>query len=160
MAPASPSRSRRRSVPWFISTPSCPRTASLCSTICQPSNRDRCVTTPRRTAKVTRSTPIPAAAFAANAQDAAWVDAINRTASDPQRNQSSSRTEIRAGELLHEPPRLFVFVGFSDDRRLALVVRFGVVVFVLVIIIVIVRVSRRHRVAHDGDESPLGSGKV
>ena len=28
---------------------------------------------------------------------------------------------------------LFVFVGFSDDRRLALVVRFGVAVFVFVI---------------------------
>jgi hypothetical protein len=49
----------------------------------------------------------------------------------------------------------FVFVGFSDDRRLALVVRFGVVVFLLVIIIVIVGVSRRHRVAHDGDDSEL-----
>jgi hypothetical protein len=69
-----------------------------------------------------------------------------------------------AGELLHEHSRLFVFVGFSDDRRLALVVRFGVVAFVLVIIIiiiiiVIVGVSRRHRVAHDGDESPLGAEK-
>jgi hypothetical protein len=53
---------------------------------------------------------------------------------------------------------IFVFVGFSNDRRLALVVRFGVVVFV--IIIVIVGVSRRDRVAHDGDESPLGRGKV
>src|SRR3979409_439061 len=82
-------------------------------------------------------------------------------ASDPQRNQSSSRTEIRAGELLHEPSRLFVVVGFSDDRRLALVVWFGVVVFFLIIIIiVIVGVSRRHRVAHDGDESPLGRGRV
>jgi hypothetical protein len=81
-------------------------------------------------------------------------------ASKPQRDQSSTRTEIKAGELLHEPSRLFVFVGFSDDRRLALVVRFGVVVFVLVIIIVIVGVSWRHRVAHDGDEPPLGSGKV
>jgi hypothetical protein len=81
-------------------------------------------------------------------------------ASDPQRNQLSSRTEIRAGELLHEPSRLFVFVGFSDDRRLVLVVRFGVVVVVLVIIIVIVGVSRRHRVAHNGDEAPLGRGKV
>src|SRR5580692_12459200 len=81
-------------------------------------------------------------------------------ASEPQRNQSSTRTEIKAGELLHEPSRLFVFVGFSDDRRLALVVRFGVVVFVLVIIIVIVGISRRHRVAHDGDEPPLGSEKV
>ena len=56
--------------------------------------------------------------------------------------------------------RLFVFVGFSDDRRLALVVRFGVVVCVLVISIVIVGVSRRHRVAHDGDEFSLGRGKV
>ena len=52
--------------------------------------------------------------------------------------------------------RLFVVVGFSDDRRLALVVRFGVVVCVLVISIVIVGVSRRHRVAHDGDDFPLG----
>src|SRR5580765_4813675 len=44
--------------------------------------------------------------------------------------------------------RLFVFVRF--------------VVFVLVVIvIVIVGVSLpRHRVAHDGDESPLGRGKV
>ena len=30
---------------------------------------------------------------------------------------------------------LFVFVGFSDDRRLALVIRFGVAVFVFVIIL-------------------------
>jgi hypothetical protein len=89
-----------------------------------------------------------------------WRDVVDRMASDPQRNQSSTRTEIEAGELLHEPSRLFVFVGFSDDRRLALVVRFGVVVFVLVIIIVIGGVSWRHRVAHDGDEPPLGSGKV
>jgi hypothetical protein len=64
-----------------------------------------------------------------------------------------------AGELLHEPSRLFVF-GFSDDRRLALIVWFGVVVVVLVIIIVIVGVSRRHRAAHNGDEAPLGRGKV
>ena len=34
-----------------------PRTASLCSTICGPSNRGRCETTPRRTAKATRSRP-------------------------------------------------------------------------------------------------------
>jgi len=52
--------------------------------------------------------------------------------------------------------RLFVFVGLPDDRRF---VRFGVVVFFLVII-VIVGISRRHRVAHDGDEPPLGRGKV
>ena len=29
-----------------------------------------------------------------------------------------------------------------------------------IIIIVIVGISRRHRVAHEGDESPLGRGKV
>src|SRR5882762_5904978 len=74
-------------------------------------------------------------------------------ASYPQRNQSSSRTGIGAGELLHEPSRLFVFVGFSDNRRLALVVRFGVVVVVLVL--VIVGVSRRHRVAHDHEGTPV-----
>ena len=51
---------------------------------------------------------------------------------------------------------LFVFVGFSDDRRLAIVVRFGVAVFVLGIIIVVVGVPRRrHRVAHDGDAAPV-----
>ena len=47
-----------------------------------------------------------------------------------------------AGELLHEPSRLFVFVGFSDDRRPALVVRFGVVAFVLVIIIIVIVEAR------------------
>jgi hypothetical protein len=62
---------------------------------------------------------------------------------------------------LQEPSRLFVFVRFPDDRRFALVIRSGVVVFVLVIIIiVIVGISRRHRVPSDGDESPLGRGKV
>jgi hypothetical protein len=40
-----------------------------------------------------------------------------------------------------------LFVGFPDDRRLEVVVRFGVV-FVLDIIIIVVGVSRRHRVAH------------
>jgi hypothetical protein len=69
-----------------------------------------------------------------------------------------SQEAVRNGHT-RQPSRLFVFVGFSDDRRLALVVRFGVVVFVLVIIIVIVGVSRRHRVAHDGDEPPLGREK-
>ena len=48
---------------------------------------------------------------------------------------------------------IVLFVGFSDHRRLK-VVRFGVAVFVLGIIIV-VGVSRRHRVAQDGDEAPL-----
>ncbi len=42
-------------------------------------------------------------------------------------------------------PGFALFVGFSDDCRL--VVRFGVVVFVLGIIVIIVGVSRRHRVA-------------
>jgi hypothetical protein len=62
--------------------------------------------------------------------------------------------QIRAGE--HKRSRLFVFVRFFDDRRLALVVRFGAGVFVLVII----GVSRRHRVAHDVGEPPLGRGKI
>jgi hypothetical protein len=44
------------------------------------------------------------------------------------------------------PSRLLVFVGFSDDRRLALVFRFAVFVLVLIVIIV-VGVSWRHRVA-------------
>ena len=67
----------------------------------------------------------------------------------------TSRTGIKVGELLHEPSRLFVFVGFSDGRRLALVVWFDVI-----IIIVIVGVSRRHRIGHDADESPLSRGKA
>src|SRR6267142_3046361 len=53
---------------------------------------------------------------------------------------------------------LFVFVGFSDDRRLALVIRFGVAVFVFVF--VIIGVSRRNRVAHVGDEAPVDRGEV
>jgi hypothetical protein len=48
---------------------------------------------------------------------------------------------------------LFVLVGFRDDRRLAVVLTF--VVFVLVIIIVVVGVSRRHRVAQDGNEATV-----
>src|SRR6478735_306820 len=51
---------------------------------------------------------------------------------------------------------LFVFVGFSDDRRLALVIRFGVAVYVFDII----GVSRRNRVAHVGDEAPVDRGEV
>jgi hypothetical protein len=71
---------------------------------------------------------------------------------DKARDQSSSCTKIETGELLREPPRLFVFVGLSYDRRLV----FGVVVFViLLIIIVIVGVSRRHRVARDRDDDPV-----
>ena len=74
---------------------------------------------------------------------------------DEVRGHSLSRTEIRAGDLLCEPSRLFVFVGFSDDRRLALIVRSSVAVFVPVVIIVVVGVSRRHRVAHGGNEAPV-----
>ena len=56
--------------------------------------------------------------------------------------------------LTRQPPGACgLFVGFSDDRRIEVVV---VVVFVLgIIIIIIVGVSRRHRVAHDGDDSPV-----
>ena len=50
-----------------------------------------------------------------------------------------------------------LFVGFSDDRRLEVVVRFGVVVFVLGIII-IVGVSRRHYVAHEAPVDQPGGG--
>jgi hypothetical protein len=32
---------------------------------------------------------------------------------------------------------------------------FGIAVFVLGIIIIVVGVSRRHRVAHDGDDAPV-----
>ena len=48
-----------------------------------------------------------------------------------------------------------LFVGFSDDRRLDVIVRFGVAVFVLGIIIV-VGVSRRHRVAHEAPANQRG----
>jgi len=48
-----------------------------------------------------------------------------------------------------------LFVGFSDDRRLAVLVWFGIAVFVLGIMIIVVGVSRRHRVAHDGDDAPV-----
>jgi hypothetical protein len=44
---------------------------------------------------------------------------------------------------------LFVFVWFSDDRRLAVIGRVVVVILILVIIIVI-RISRRQHVAHEG----------
>src|SRR5437764_14463183 len=48
-----------------------------------------------------------------------------------------------------------LFVGFSDDRRLDVIVRFGGGVFVLGIIIV-VGVSRRHRVAHEAPANQRG----
>src|SRR5258708_263191 len=48
--------------------------------------------------------------------------------------------------------RVRLFVGFSDDRRLEVLVWFGVAIFVLGIIIIVVGVSRRHRVADEGDD--------
>ena len=46
-----------------------------------------------------------------------------------------------------------IFVGFSDDRQFFMPVFVLFVFFVLVIIVV--GVSRRRRVAHDGDEAPV-----
>jgi hypothetical protein len=46
-----------------------------------------------------------------------------------------------------------LFVGLSDDRRFIVPVLVLFVFFVLVIIAV--GVSRRHRVAHDGDEAQV-----
>ena len=50
-----------------------------------------------------------------------------------------------------------LFVGFPDDRRLEVLLWFGVAVFVLgiIIIIVVVWVPRRHRVAADDDDAPV-----
>jgi hypothetical protein len=47
-----------------------------------------------------------------------------------------------------------LFIGFSDDRRLEVLAWFGIAVFGIIIIIV-VGVSRRHGVAHDGDDAPF-----
>jgi len=44
---------------------------------------------------------------------------------------------------------LFVFVGFSDDRRLVVLMLVFFIFFVLVIIVV--GIAGRHRVAHYGD---------
>ena len=70
----------------------------------------------------------------------------------PRRVVNAAKAEARGA--------LFV-VGFSDDRRLVVPVLVLFVLFVLVIIIV-VGVPRRHRVAHDGDETPVDQpgGKV
>ena len=47
-----------------------------------------------------------------------------------------------------------LFVGFSDDRLVEIVVRFGV--FILVLVVVVVGIPRRRqRTAHDGDAVPL-----
>jgi ABC-type multidrug transport system fused ATPase/permease subunit len=51
---------------------------------------------------------------------------------------------------------LFVFVWFSDDRRLAVIVRFVVVLLLLVIIIV--GISRRHRVTDKAQQSENALG--
>jgi hypothetical protein len=48
-----------------------------------------------------------------------------------------------------------LFIGFSDDRRLEVLAWFGIAVFVFGIIIIVVGVSRRHRVAYDGDDAPV-----
>jgi hypothetical protein len=61
---------------------------------------------------------------------------------------------LRANRRLRLARSLFVGFAFRDDRQLGIDVRFCVVVFVLGVIIVVVGVSRRHRVAHDGDEVP------
>jgi len=37
-----------------------------------------------------------------------------------------------------------LFVGFSDDRRVEVVVRFGVALFIFGLIIIVVGISRRH----------------
>jgi hypothetical protein len=63
-----------------------------------------------------------------------WRRCVDRLASDPQRKQSSSRTEIGAGELLHEPSRLFVFVRLAHDRRFVGALLFLFVLFVFVFI--------------------------
>ena len=53
-----------------------------------------------------------------------------------------------------QPFRGALFVWFSDDRRIEVVVRFGVALFVLgiIIIIVVVGVSRGHSHGGDGTE--------
>ena len=49
--------------------------------------------------------------------------------------------------------RAALFVGFSDDRLVEVVVRLGVFILVLVVVVGIPR--RRHRTAHDGDAVPV-----
>jgi hypothetical protein len=46
-----------------------------------------------------------------------------------------------------------LFVGFSDDRGLEIVVWFGVLV---IVIIIVVWVSRRHRIADNGEDGSVG----
>jgi hypothetical protein len=62
-----------------------------------------------------------------------------------------------AFSLPSRPGACGLFVGFSDDRRIEVVVRFGVVFILGIIFIIIVGVSRRHRVAHDGEGGGLRS---
>ena len=53
-SPASPSRSRTRSVCWSISTPSFRKTVSHCLTMCPPNGRDGCDPMPCKTETATK----------------------------------------------------------------------------------------------------------
>ncbi|HVD75660.1 MAG TPA: hypothetical protein VNC81_18975, partial [Xanthobacteraceae bacterium] len=53
--------------------------------------------------------------------------------------------------------RAALFVGFSDDRLVEVVVRFGVFILVLVVVVGVPR--RPHRTAHDGDGVPVDQQK-
>ena len=53
--------------------------------------------------------------------------------------------------------RADLFVGFSDDRLVEIVVRFGVFILVLVVVVGVPR--RPHRTAHDGDGVPVDQQK-
>src|SRR4029077_17233816 len=56
--------------------------------------------------------------------------------------------------LTRQPPGACgLFVGFPDDRRIEVVV--GVIFVLGIIIVIIVGVSRWHRVARDGDDTPV-----
>src|SRR5262249_20266191 len=50
--------------------------------------------------------------------------------------------------------RLFVLLRFSDDWWLLLLVLF--IFVVIVIVVIVIGIARRHPVAHDGQEVPLG----
>ena len=50
--------------------------------------------------------------------------------------------------------RLFVLVGFSDNRRFLVFVPF-VVVVVFILVIIVFGIARRHRYAHGDDEVPI-----
>jgi hypothetical protein len=48
-----------------------------------------------------------------------------------------------------------LFVGFSDDRGLEVVVWFGAAAFVFVPVVFIIWVSRRHQVADKSEDAPF-----